>query len=419
MFLFLSLMNFVIFLFVVRSESSSEFDARVFDEIPSDCWDCFVNRDVILNVKDEIGPRSFENFRFGEKDSSLILTGRNGLTLKPFAFGSMIVDKPHAILTLTLSGSNSFFNLTSQIFNGLEIRRFSTLKIVLKYFYGCRFSAGSLRGIKMEENSRLILEISSITELEFEKNLFEPNEKVSSMNFELSRIEQIRFERNSFSSIEIRDKCRISFEFELISRIDFEPFSFDRLILRSSSSLNFRAIFLSRFSIENNAFANLRLESDALLNFSVNAFAANFCFQNKSFASIRKFPSAKNTKILFEFFALRTLNFMTDAFDDLSVDQIEIRSDNPFHDKNFLLQFSTDVFSAREKLRVLINVSQVHLFRFDSNQSKDKQPIQFDIFLKDVDLLDFSTEFPTKIRNNFRFHFDQVRWARWPNASIV
>lgn len=172
-------------IYVIQSITlyQNDYEPRVFDYIPLNCYDCLSYRDIILTQLTNVPARSFSNFNLGSRDTNMILNGQLKLTLHPYAFQSLIVNKPNKTLTITLAAPNSWLNITENTFNGLELHSYSTLRIIIKFFYGITFHKNSLAGIKMDKYSHLIIDISSVTEIHFENNIFKENDFNSSVEF--------------------------------------------------------------------------------------------------------------------------------------------------------------------------------------------------------------------------------------------
>ena len=256
-----TMINIVFFMFLVGQSTTTiyqnDYEPRIFDYLPSNCYDCLSYRDIILTELSDVPARSFADFNLGSRDTNMILNGQLKLILHPYAFQSLIVQKPNKTLTITLAAPNSWLNITENTFNGLELHPYSTLRIVINFFYGCTFHKNSLSGIKMGKSSRLIVDISSVTEVIFENHIIKENDFTSSVEFLISRTETIIFNSYSFSQMYIHSNEIISFHFELISHIHFKSSSFKSLQLAKSSSFRFYSIFLNRLTIDSFAFENL------------------------------------------------------------------------------------------------------------------------------------------------------------------
>ena len=89
----------------------NDYEPRVFDHIPLNCYDCLSYRDIILTQLTNISARSFANFNLGSRDTNMILNGQIKLIFHPYAFQSLIVQKPNKTLTITFAAPNSWLNI--------------------------------------------------------------------------------------------------------------------------------------------------------------------------------------------------------------------------------------------------------------------------------------------------------------------
>ncbi|CAF4128155.1 unnamed protein product [Rotaria socialis] len=227
-------------IFLVQSTAfyPNDYEPRVFDHIPLNCYDCLSYRDIILAQLTDVPARSFANFNLGSRDTYMILNGQLSLHLHPYAFQSLVVHKPNKTLTITLTAPNSWLNITENTFNGLELHPHSTLRIIINKFYGCTFHRNSLSGINMHKHSQLIIDISSVTEIFFEQHIIKDNDFNASVKFLITRSDTIIFDSYSFSQLNINPHQIILFHFELISHVYFKSYSFKSLELQRSTLNN-------------------------------------------------------------------------------------------------------------------------------------------------------------------------------------
>ncbi|CAF3680045.1 unnamed protein product [Adineta steineri] len=405
-------------IFIVQSTTiyQNDYEPRVFDHIPSNCYDCLSYRDIILTQLTDVPKGSFKNFNLGSRDTYMILNAQLKLKLDPYAFQSLVIQKPNHTLTITLAAPNSWLNITENTFNGLEIHSYSTLRIIIKYFYGVTFHKNSLSGIKMDKYSHLIIDISSVTEIYFENNVIKENDFNSSVEFLISRTDTIQFDSNSFSQLIIKSHQIISFHFELISHIYFKSHSFQSLQLQTSSSVRFYSIFLNRLTIDTYAFDNMLLDSHSIFNFTIRTLGTCLCFKSYSFNNIHSRYSSENILILFQFHTLRGLSFFSNTFSNLSLNnlqnQLKILSSNPLNDPNPIINFATDTFSTIHTGSILLNFSEVIIIKFEKNSLKTNY-LHHKIFMKSISLVDLSTLNYTSIKTKFLLYFDNIHYVKW------
>jgi hypothetical protein len=346
----------------------------------------------------------------------MILNGQLKLTLHPYAFQSLVVQKPNKTLTISLAASNSWLNITENTFNGLELHPYSTLRIIINFFYGCTFHKHSLSGIKMGKSSRLILDISSVTEIIFDENIIKENDFNSSVEFLISRTETIIFNSYSFSQLNIHSNAIISFNFELISHIHFKSSSFKSLQLASSSTFRFYSIFLNRLTIDSYAFENLEFDSNSIFNFTIRTLGTCLCLKSYSFKNIQSRFGSESILILFDFYSLRGLSFLSNTFANISLfnptNQLKILVNNPINDPNPIINFASDAFSTRNPGLITLNFSEITLVRFEKSSLKPNH-LMHQIFLKDISFVDLSALDYQSIRTNFMVYFDNVQYAKW------
>jgi len=403
---------------VVQSTTiyQNDYEPRIFDHLPSNCYDCLSYRDIILTELTDVPARSFENFNLGSRDTNMILNGQLKLILHPYAFQSLIVQKPNKTLTITLAAPNSWLNITENTFNGLELRPYSTLRIIINFFYGCTFHKNSLSGIKMGKSSRLILDLSSVTEIIFENHIIKEDDFNSSVEFLISRTETIIFNSYSFSQLYIHSNEIISFHFELISHIHFKSSSFKSLQLASSSSFRFYSIFLNRLTLDSYAFENLQFDSNSIFNMTIRTLGTCLCLKSYSFKNLQTKFGSEDILILFDFYSLRGLSFLSNTFANLSLNnptnELKILANNPINDPNPIINFASDVFSTRSSGLITFNFSEITLIRFEKNSLKTNY-LMHQIFLKDMSLADLSTLDYHLIKTNLVFYFDNVQYVKW------
>ncbi|CAF4652967.1 unnamed protein product, partial [Rotaria sp. Silwood1] len=81
-------------IFIVQSTIfyQNDFEPRVFDYIPLNCYDCLSYRDIILTQLTTIPAQSFANFNLGSRDTNIILNGQSKyiliFVLKRFKFNN-------------------------------------------------------------------------------------------------------------------------------------------------------------------------------------------------------------------------------------------------------------------------------------------------------------------------------------------
>ena len=414
----------LVILCIVQSTSAfyqNDYEPRVFDYLPLSCYDCLSYRDIILTQLTDVPARSFANFNLGSRDTYMILNGHLKLTLHPYAFQSLVVQKPNRTLTITLAAPNSWLNITENTFHGLDLRAYSTLRIIIKFFYGCTFHTGSLAGIGMEKHSRLILDISSVTEIHFEPNIVQADDFHSSVDFFIARTDTITFESHSFASLTIHSSESLAFHFDLVSQIYFKKASFDSLQLGVSSSLTFYSVYLTRLTVDPYAFRNVSLASDATFNVSMRTLGTCLCFRSHSFDSFHSEQRSRNVRVLFHFYGLRGLSFLSHAFSNLSLgesdsNQLTVLNHNPSNDPNTIVNFARDTFSSLSSGSILLNFTHVSVVRFE-NQSLQTNAFTHKIYLADITLVDLSLIDPNSIQAAFHVHFDHIRDVKWPRLD--
>ena len=395
--------------------------SRVFHHIPFNCYDCLSYRDIILTQLTDVPARSFANFTLGSGDTFIILNGNLNLMLHPYAFQSLIVEKPNKTLTITLSSPNSWLNITENTFNGLELHSYSTLHIIIKYFYGCTFHKNSLIGIKMYEYSSLIIDISSVTKIYFESNVINRNAFNSSVKFLISRIDTILFDSYSFFQLNINLNQIILFHFELISHVHFKSYSFKSLYLRKSSSFRFYSLFLNRLTIDSYAFESILLETNSIFNFTLHTLGTCLCFKSYSFDRLHVKSNSKNILILFEFYSLRGLSLLENTFSNLSLNEednrIKILSNNPLNNPNPIINFASNTFSTLRNGLIILNFSHVILIRFEKHSLKTNY-LSHKIFFKDISLIDLSEINDNLIKTRFDLYFNNIQYVKWYKKII-
>lgn len=402
-----------------------DYESRVFDYLPLNCYDCLSYRDIVLTELTDVPARSFAHFHLGTRDTSLILNSQVNLILHPYAFQSLIVRKPNKTLTVTFTAPNSWLNITSNTFHGLELYPYSTLRIIIKFFYGCTFHKNSLSGIVMSRSSKLIVEISSVTEVIFEENIFEKNDWNSSVELLISRTETIVFQPYSFSQLTIPSSEIFSLHFELISHITFKSHSFSSLQIQSFSQFQFYSIFLNRLTLESYAFDDLRMDSNALFNFTIRTLGTCLCFKSFSFNHLQTNFNSENSTILFDFYTLRGLSFLSHAFANLSLNsrtnQLKILVSNPLNDPNPIVNFGNETFASSSSSTstglILFNFTEITIIRLESN-SLSINSFHHQIFFKDITLIDLSTFTYGRTTKKFHLYFDDVEYIRWSPEQI-
>jgi len=394
----------------------NDYEPRVFDYLPLNCYDCLSYRDIILTQLNDVPARSFADFHLGSRDTSMILNGQTKLILHPYAFQSLVVRKPNHTLTITLTAPNSWLNLTENTFHGLELYPYSTLRIIIKYFYGCTFHSNVLSGIQMGESSRLIIDVSSITEVHFEKQIMKENDLNSSIEFLISRTDTIHFEPYSFANLNLRANEQLAFHFEFISHINFKSHSFQSLKFSRSSSFRFYSIFLNRLTIEPYAFANLEFDSNTIWNFTLRTLGTCLCLKSYSFANLQTKISSENVRILFHFVALRGLSFLSQTFSNLSLhhptNQLQILSINSLNDPNPIVHFASQSIQSQTTGQIQMNFSQITIVRFEQHSLPSRNSIVRFSF-KDIAFLDLST-----LNSNQQFDFNRIQYIKW-NSLVV
>ena len=410
----------IIFILIDSSTCQSyqnHYEPRVFDYLPSNCYDCLSYRDIILTQLTDVPARSFAQFHLGSLDTNLILNGHEKLILHPYAFQSLIVDKPNRTLTITFAAPNSWLNISSNTFHGLDLQAYSTLRLVIKFFYGCTFHSSAFAGIHMGPSSRLILDLSSVTEIHFESNLMKENDLKSSMEILVSRTETIHFERYAFSSIELFSRQSLSFHFELISHIHFKSHSFQSIRFHPSSLLKFDGIFLTRITIDSYAFHNLTFDSHAIFNMSVRTLGTCLCFQPNSFDNLKTLSRTRSALVLFQFYGLRGLSFLPSSFANLSFEneenQLKIFATNPLNDPNSIINFASNTFTSQSSGSLILNFSEVNVVRLEKNAVKSST-LRQQMFFRDITLIDLSAIDLKSIRKLLQIYFDQIRFVKWP-----
>lgn len=420
----ISLIFLIIIIRILPSKSiyHNDYESRVFDYLPLNCYDCLSYRDIVLTELTDVPARSFANFHLGTRDTSLILNAQENLILQPYAFQSLIVRKPNKTLTITFTAPNSWLNITSHTFHGLELHAYSTLRIIIKFFYGCTFHKNSLSGIAMSRSSRLIVEISSVTEVIFEENILEKNDLNSSMEFLISRTETIVFQPYSFSQLTIPSYEIFSLHFELISHISFKSHSFTSVQINPSSQFQFYSIFLNRLTIDSYAFEYLQIDSNALFNFTIRTLGTCLCFKSYSFDHLQTNFNSENSTILFDFYTLRGLSFLSHAFANLSLNdrtnQLKILVSNPLNDPNPIINFANETFSSQISTGLItLNFSEITIIRLESN-SLSINSFLHQIFFQDITLVDLSTFTYGRTKKKFNLYFDHVQYIRWSPEQI-
>jgi hypothetical protein len=394
----------------------NDYEPRVFDHIPLNCYDCLSYRDIILTQLTNISARSFANFNLGSRDTNMILNGQLKLIFHPYAFQSLIVQKPNRTLTMTFAAPNSWLNITENTFNGLDLRPYSTLRIIIKFFYGCTFHRNSLSGIKLGKHSRLIIDISSVTQIHFQNNIIEQNDFSSSIDFIISRTDTILFDSYSFSSLNINSNQIISFHFELISHIHLKSYSFQSLQLQSSSSFRFYTLFLSRLTIDSYAFQNISFDTNSIFNFTVQTLGTCLCLKSYTFDNLHQMSESENIKILLTFNTLRGLSFFPYAFSNLTLNhpqnQLKITSDNPLNDPNPIINFGKETFSSINLGFITLNFTSITVIRVEKNALQTDY-LSHKIHFKDITLVDISSLNSSLIKTNLNISFDNVRYVKW------
>lgn len=411
---------FVLRLAIVDSSTfyRNDYEPRVFDHIPSNCYDCLSYRDIILTQLTTIPARSFANFHLGSRDTNLILSGQLKLHFQPYAFQSLIIQKPNQTLTMTLAAPNSWLNITEKTFHGLDLRAYSTLRIIIKFFYGCTFHRHAFSGIEMDVGSRLILEISSVTQIHFEKNIFDEHTRISSIDFLISRTDTIIFHPYAFSSLTINSSAILSFHFELISHIHLQTSSFHSLTLASTSSWRFYALFLNRLTIDSHAFQNFILENRSIFNFTIHTLGTCLCLKSFTFDRFSTRSINDDIRMFFNFNTLRGLSFLPQTFTNISLNSLKISSDNPINDPNPIINFARKTFGSSQFTRIIFNFSSTSVVRLEKNALKTES-ISHEIHLRDITLLDLSSLNSSLIQSNFHLFFTHIRYINWFTLSMI
>lgn len=383
----------------------NDYEPRVFDYIPLNCYDCLTSRDIILTQLINVPARAFANFNLGSYDTNMILNGQLTLTFQPYAFESLIIQKPNKTLTLTLSAPNSWLNLTEKTFHGLDLRSYSTLRIIIKFFYACTFDKHSLSGIKMASSSRLIFDISSVTKVHFHSNLFDETDRLSSVEFLISRTETIIFDQYSFSSLILPSNTLVSFQFELISHLHLKSYAFHSLQLQTSSSLQFDIVFLNRLTIDSYAFQNISFAHQSLLNFTIQTLGTCLCLKSHTFDSFYQQTINDQNRIHLTLNTLRGLSFLSQTFSNitLSNNHLKISSTNPYSDPNLIINFASNSLPIGKGNFIEMNFSSTTVIRFEKNFHIKK------IYFHDISFIDLSTSNLTQTD----LYFSRIRYIKW------
>ncbi|CAF1556954.1 unnamed protein product [Adineta ricciae] len=394
----------------------NDYEPRVFDYIPSNCYDCLSYRDIILTQLTTIPARSFAEFNLGSRDTNLILNGQLRLIFQPYAFQSLVVQKPNHTLTITFAAPNSWLNITEHTFSGLELQPYSTLRIIIKFFYGCTFHPNSLAGIKLGKHSRLILDISSVTQIHFQNKIFEPADLTSSIEFLFSRTDTVVFESHSFSALNLHSNQTLSFHFELVSHIHLKSYSFKSVQLQMSSSFRFYSLFLNRLTMDSYAFENMSFATNAIFNFTIQTLGSCLCLKSHTFHHLHSMSNSENIQILLTFNTLRGLSFFSNTFSNLSLNtvrnELRINSDNPTNDPNPIVNFAKETFSSTRSGLITLNFSSTTILRFEKS-SLQTDHLRHQIYMKDIILVDFSLVNTSHIHTDLNIHFDRIRYVNW------
>ena len=418
---FLEKMIEILLLLVLQSIAAiyrNDYEPRVFDYIPSNCYDCLSYRDIILTQLTNIPARAFADFHFGSRDTNLILSGQLKLHFQPYAFQSLIVQKPNQTLTMTLAAPNSWLNITEKTFYGLDLRPYSTLRIIIKFFYGCTFHRNAFSGIEMGLASRLILDLSSVTQIHFEKNIFDEHTRISSIDFIISRTDTIIFHPYAFSTLTINSSEHLSFHFELISHIHLKSSSFHSLQLSPSSSWRFYALFLTRLTIDAHAFENIAFDQQSNFNFTLHSLGTCLCLKSSTFDRFYPRGNAENVRMMLNFNTLHGLSFLSETFSNFSLNSLQISSDNSMNDPNPIINFAPNTFASTKLTHIILNFSSTSIVRFETNALKTNS-IAYQIYLRDITLLDLSSINSTSIQNNFHLYFNHIRYIKWFNLNQI
>jgi hypothetical protein len=268
----------------------------------------------------------------------------------------------------------------------------------------------------MGKNSRLILDISSVTQIHFQNNIIQPNELISSIDFLISRTDTILFDSYSFSSLNINPNQILSFHFELISHIHLKSYSFKSLQLQSSSLFRFYSLFLNRLTIDSYAFQNMSIDTNSVFNLTTQTLGTCLCLKSYTFDNLHQMYQSKNIKIFLTFNTLRGLSFFSNTFSNLSLNnpsnQLNIISNNPLNDPNPIINFAKDTFSSTNSALLTFNFSSTTVIRFKENSLK-MDYLKYQIHLKDITLLDLSSFNSSLSKTNMNIHFDRVRYVKW------
>ena len=412
----ISILFFVLFIEGVTTIYPNDYESRVFDHLPSNCYDCLSYRDIILTELTDVPARAFANFNLGSRDTNLILNGQVKLILHSYAFQSLHIRKPNQTLTITLTAPNSWLNITADTFNGLELHSYSTLRLIIKFFYGCTFHTSALSGIKMGKSSHLILDLSSVTEIRFEQHIIKDNDFSSSVEFLISRTDTILFNSYSFSQLNIHSNEMISFHFELVSHIHLQSSAFQSLQLARDSSFRFYSIFLNRLTMDASAFANLQFDSNSIFNLTIRTLGTCLCFKSYSFNNLQTKVGSENILILLDFHSLRGLSFLSNSFANFSLNhptnELKILANNQLDDPNPMINFATDAFTTRTSGLITLNFTELTVVRFEKNSLKTNY-LTHQIFLKDIALVDLSTLDYQLIQTKFKLFFDNIQHVKW------
>ncbi|CAF0854193.1 unnamed protein product [Didymodactylos carnosus] len=406
----------------------NDLEPRVFDYIPSDCYECLSYRDIIITQLNDIPMNSFEKFHFGPFDTYLLLNGQLKLTLKSFAFNNFIINKPNHTMFITMSAPNSWLNITNETFNGLDIRSYSTLKLIIKYFYGITFYSQSLNGIKMGKQSKLIIEISSVTQVHFLSNIFGNKSNLSSHNssyeIHILRTDTILFNENSFSSIQLYDYQKLIINLELISLIHLKKYSFSNLILNSYSLFKINSIFINRFTIDSYAFSDIILDRHSKYNLTIKILGTCICLTSYSFSNLILKPFS----IFYTGFNnVRGISLFSYSFFNLQLNinsKLIIESNNPVNDPNPIINIASNTFMNNIGTTLLKNEGTINFnFNYVTLNRYDIDSLQMNfiyiIKLKDIGLLDLSNLTTTVYQiKKLTILFNGVRYVKWPLEQI-
>ncbi|CAF5184159.1 unnamed protein product [Rotaria magnacalcarata] len=267
----------------------------------------------------------------------------------------------------------------------------------------------------MSKHSRLIIDISSVTQIIFQNNIFDQNDLSTSIDFIISRTDTILFEPYSFSSLNINSNQVVSFHFELISHIHLKQYSFTSLQLHSSSSFRFYTLFLTRLTMDSYAFQNMSLDTNSVFNFTIQTLATCLCFQSHTFEHTHQIHESRNIRILFTLNNLRGLSFFTNAFSNLSLNhtenQLTILSDNPINDPNPIINFEKESFPSINSGLILLNFSSTTVVKFEQNSLQNNY-LTYKIYLKDITLVDLSLLNFNLLKTKMNIHFDYVFYVK-------